>query len=83
MIEIAADNGTAQRLEEYVSHPMSEVTWPRCFKINPLNNHDLKLAFLLHVFCPFPHMYKMLTERLKEFDIQDFNGTNLKGVFLV
>lgn len=26
MIEIAADNGTAQRLEEYVSHPVSEVT---------------------------------------------------------
>ncbi|GLD66572.1 protein eyes shut homolog isoform X1 [Lates japonicus] len=26
MIEIATDNGTAQRLEEYVSHPVSEVT---------------------------------------------------------
>lgn len=25
MIEIAADNGTAQRQEEYVSHPVSEV----------------------------------------------------------
>lgn len=28
MIEISADNGTAQRLEDYVSHPMSEVTSP-------------------------------------------------------
>lgn len=30
MIEISADNGTAQRLEENVSHPMSEVTAPAC-----------------------------------------------------
>ncbi|KAM3606576.1 uncharacterized protein V6R79_019083 [Siganus canaliculatus] len=31
MIEIAADNGTAQRLEEYVSHPMSEVIFGPIF----------------------------------------------------
>ncbi len=48
MIEIAADNGTAQRLEEYVSHPVSEVTRPACSQINPLRDHFLKLAFLTH-----------------------------------
>ncbi|XP_069394492.1 protein eyes shut homolog isoform X2 [Paralichthys olivaceus] len=31
MIEIAADNGTAQRLEEYVSHPKSEGTFGPIF----------------------------------------------------
>ncbi|KAF3708325.1 Protein eyes shut -like protein Epidermal growth factor-like protein 10 [Channa argus] len=31
MIEIAADNGTAQRLEEYVSHPVSEGTFGPVF----------------------------------------------------
>lgn len=38
MIEIATDNGPAQRLEEYVSHPVSEAS--------QIYNHFLTFANL-------------------------------------
>lgn len=43
VIEIAVDNSTAQHLEEYVAHPMSEVTWPACSQINLLH-HCLRFS---------------------------------------
>lgn len=44
MIEIVADNGTARRLEEYVSHPAPEVMRPACNQLNLLSNNYAKLA---------------------------------------
>lgn len=51
MIEIVADNGTAQRLEEYVSHLVPEVTRPAFNQINLSSNHYLNLASLISLLC--------------------------------
>lgn len=43
-IEIAVDDGTARRLQEYVSHPASAVMQPACNQLNVLSDNYVKLT---------------------------------------
>lgn len=51
MIEIAVDKGTAQRQEEYVSHPVSEVNsviWSQVSRQSAQATTWLRFAFSTH-----------------------------------
>lgn len=52
-IEIVVGNGTARRLEEYVSHPAPEVMRPACNQLDALSSNYVKLASKSTV-CAFP-----------------------------
>lgn len=66
-IEIVVDNGTARRLQDYVSHPASEVMRPACNQLNALSSNYVKLASQSTVCAasPFPEINDNATQRVR------------------